>query len=432
MFFVLRHRYLHLHKTFNFYWENEVTAVSSETNTTMSNYSGSKDGPDPTVSFARQFSSERINNAIKLHNMSPRIPTVPRGGKIWSIPILADSNRKITLMYYSNFFGKKTKPPYAHTNAKCTENCFVTTNRTYADQADAFIIHARDYISPPRKYEDKPWILHCRENPAYSPTMRDPREMAKFSYETTARLDSDFPFPSWNNGIESVNGATNGEGPSTRVLKPFSEKRKVPVYAVNSNCEPVRTAYQKELMKHVDVDSYGRCLHNKDGLTAVYENHFHQDASKLQASYKFTLVFMNADCDLWVDTRLLYALDAGSVPIFMGTWDVDRFLPGMQDSIIKVSDFPSPKDLAEYINIVAENKFLYNSYVAWKHRGPVNYTGTEMEPVKSNMQQWYCNICDRVRKNPRPHPGRIKADKCTSRRKSDWLPNPKRPTTTGH
>lgn len=25
-----------------------------------------------------------------------------------------------------------------------------------------------------------------------------------------------------------------------------------------------RTAYAKELMQHMDVDSFGRCLHNKD------------------------------------------------------------------------------------------------------------------------------------------------------------------------
>ena len=433
MFMVLTALYHSLgrQESVHFYWEPEPKEVSSETNTTLLKSSGSKDQQGSAISFARRFASERINNAIKLKNRPARIPTVARCGEVSSIPTLGDPNRNITLLYYSGFFGKVSKPPYAITNAKCTYNCFVTTDHTYAEQADAFIVHARDYISPPQQYEDKPWILHCQENPAYSPKMRDSKEMAKFSYETTARLDSDFPFPSWNNGIESFNAGTNGGGPSTRVLIPFSEKRKVPIYAVNSNCEPVRTSYQKELMKYVDVDSYGSCLHNKNGLTGIYTKNFHIDAAKLQTSYKFTLVFMNADCDLWVDTRLLYALDAGSVPIFMGTWDVERFLPGMEDSIIKVSDFPSPKDLAEYIQIVAANSTLYNSYVAWKHRGPVNYTGTEMEPVTSNMQHWYCNICDRVRKDPRPHQGRIKADKCTMRRKYDWLPTPKRPTTTG-
>ena len=341
----------------------------------------------------------------------------PRSGP-WPVDSPTSDNRKITLLYYSGFFGKKKIPPYSETAKACPNNCFVTTDHKYADQADAFIVHARDYVSPVSKYKHKPWVLHCRENPAYSPKMRDSKEMAKFSYETTARLDSDFPFPSWR-GV-----TTEGNGPSTYV-KPFSAKRNVPIYASNSNCESVRTEYQKELMKYVGIDSYGSCLHNKDGLKKIYSKNFHKANADLQKEYKFTLVFMNADCDSWVDTRLLYALDAGSVPIFMGTEDVGRFLPGMEDSIIKVSDFENPKALAAYVKKVAADETLYNKYLAWKHRGPVNYSGTEMEAVQSNMANWYCNICDRIRQDPKAHPGRVKADQCYHRKRKDWLPTPK-------
>ena len=341
----------------------------------------------------------------------------PRSGP-WPVDSPTSDNRKITLLYYSGFFGKKKIPPYSETAKACPNNCFVTTDHKYADQADAFIVHARDYVSPVSKYKHKPWVLHCRENPAYSPKMRDSKEMAKFSYETTARLDSDFPFPSWR-GV-----TTEGNGPSTYV-KPFSAKRNVPIYASNSNCESVRTEYQKKLMKYVGIDSYGSCLHNKDGLKKIYSKNFHKANADLQKEYKFTLVFMNADCDSWVDTRLLYALDAGSVPIFMGTEDVGRFLPGMEDSIIKVSDFENPKALAAYVKKVAADETLYNKYLAWKHRGPVNYSGTEMEAVQSNMANWYCNICDRIRQDPKAHPGRVKADQCYHRKRKDWLPTPK-------
>ena len=40
----------------------------------------------------------------------------------------------------------------------------------------------------------------------------------------------------------------------------------------------------------------------------------------------------------------------------MGTEAVDRFLPGMEDSIIKVSDFESPRALASYVKKVAADE----------------------------------------------------------------------------
>lgn len=39
-----------------------------------------------------------------------------------------------------------------------------------------------------------------------------------------------------------------------------------PVVWIQTNCQTSnkREIYVKELMKHIDVDSYGPCLHNKD------------------------------------------------------------------------------------------------------------------------------------------------------------------------
>ena len=128
---------------------------------------------------------------------------------------------------------------------------------------------------------------------------------------------------------------------------------------------------------------------------------------------------------------MLYSLDGGSVPIYMGTWDVDRFLPGMQDGIVNVKDFPTPEHLGEYIKLVAANEALYNTYLAWKGRGVVDYSGTDMAAVADNMQNWLCNICDRVREDPKPHRGRVKGDKCKHRIMGDWFPTPRKPTTAG-
>ena len=107
------------------------------------------------------------------------------------------NNKKVTLLYYTAFFGKRGNfAPYYETSSKCRNTCFVTTDHRYAEEADAFIIHGRDYKEPPPQFANKPWIYHCRENPAYTPINRNELVMSKFTYSSTARLDSDFPFPS--------------------------------------------------------------------------------------------------------------------------------------------------------------------------------------------------------------------------------------------
>ena len=361
-------------------------------------------------------SSARNNDTVK--RAPPRLNKTPKDARL--ITIVAHSAEQAS----ENWF------PYATTAHACSDTCNVTLDKTAAPHADAFLMFARSYSLPDKKYANKPWIIFTRENPAYTSLMNDATAMAQFSYSSSARLDSDFPHPSWR---EPEDG---GLGPSLLAPIPFAKRDPSPIFTANSNCETVRTEYQVELMKHIHVDAYGACasnMHNstKKKIPKRYEAGFHEAAFEQQRSYKFTLVFMNADCEQWIDTRLLYALDAGSVPIFMGTDKVDDWLPGMEDSIIKVWDFASPKLLAEYVQKVADDEALYSKYLAWKTRGVV-YKGSKMEKVTDNMHYWYCNLCDKVRENPKPQLGRIKAgmesfetDICSARKRADWLPVPK-------
>jgi hypothetical protein len=62
-----------------------------------------------------------------------------------------------------------------------------------------------------------------------------------------------------------------------------------------------RTAYVQELMKHIAVDSYGLCLHNKDLPDAfkgrIYDDHGKSMKNKIALfkNYKFVLAFENND-----------------------------------------------------------------------------------------------------------------------------------------
>ncbi|KAJ7381697.1 hypothetical protein OS493_039544 [Desmophyllum pertusum] len=181
------------------------------------------------------------------------------------------------------------------------------------------------------------------------------------------RLDYDFPLP-----VYSM--------PKLTSPLPVKEKDGL-IMAAFSNCEPVRTEYMRQLMTFVQVDSYGACLRNKNDLVARYSSangkDFKQLKTELAKKYKFTLVFFNQDCDYFVDDQLSHALDAGSVPVVMGTDKLDEFLPGnLLHSVIKVRDFKSPRNLSDYLKYLNNNETEYNKYLEWKWKGIGNITGT--------------------------------------------------------
>lgn len=112
-----------------------------------------------------------------------------------------------------------------------------------------------------------------------------------------------------------------------------------------------------------------------------------QNVSKTEKSkrYKFTLVFMNADCEYFVDDQLTHALSSGSVPVYLGTDKTHMFLPGNLNASLNVRNFSSPRNLATYLKYLSENEHKYNKYLKRKNEGfqfPATYNS------KSILQQW--------------------------------------------
>ena len=130
-------------------------------------------------------------------------------------------------------------------------------------------------------------------------------------------------------------------------------------------------------MKYVPVDSYGHCLHNKDGLIARYKFDFKNVKPKLQRMYKFAITFFNQDCEYFVDDQILHALNPGSVPIVMSTDKIYEFLPGnLNNSIINVRDFKNPQELAEHLKFLMNNETEYNKHSEWKTKDLGDMNGT--------------------------------------------------------
>ena len=330
--------------------------------------------------------------------------------------------KKIVIIYWTNrvkrppALSSRYAWPFFYVEPNCPTACELTTDKRRVYEASALVIHALNPKElPPKIYKNLTWILHSNENPTHASKFHDATFMRQFNYSVTYRLDSDFPCP------EFVK-------PKLDPPVPFSEKKGLVIVAY-SNCEPVRTRYIAELMKHIQVDSYGKCLKNKDGLVKGNVKGARQTLMELQRGYKFAVVFPNADCDFYLTEKGYLALSAGAVPIWLGTDGIDEVLKwgNLQHSVIKVKDFASPKALAEFLLKLAENETEYNKYLKWKYEGfqfPKEYYESAIGEWWDGKLPLYCRVCMRIAIDPGGHLG-LPVDKCDGKQKrtiEKWWP----------
>ena len=335
--------------------------------------------------------------------------TLPRYGNINREMRNSNTTEPCLILYWSTIFGSQPHIEKRWNDNDCPVVCQVTSDRSRAREADGFVVHARDsHMTPPK--ESVPWILHTQENPVYTSVMKNAKFMSRFNLLMSYRLDYDFPVPVY---------------PMPQLTPPltFKEKTKL-IMAAFSNCEPVRTEYMRQLMKFVQVDSYGACLRNKNDLVSRYGSkngkNFKELKSELARQYKFTLVFFNQDCEYFVDDQLSHALNAGSVPVVMSTDKLDEFLPGnLRKSVIKVRDFRTPKDLSDYLKYLSTNETEYNNYLTWKSKGVGNITGTVIGNFWKPKYPIYCQICVALSEG-RIHKEGLRPIPCNARTYEDW------------
>ena len=218
----------------------------------------------------------------------------------------------ILVLYWTSVFGKKVnvtgserkyKWPFFSAGENCPVKCELTSNKSRVAEASALVIHGRDVEEMPTsgEFDSIPWIFHVNENPMYTRAWRDESIMARFNYLATYRLDSDFPCPQFLK-------------PKLTKPVPFRQKTSLAI-AIYSHCEDTRSLYLFRLMKHMQIDSYGKCLRNKPRIPKRGPSY--DSLQIVMAIYKFTFVFPNSDCDYYITEKLYNALSSGSVPVWM-------------------------------------------------------------------------------------------------------------------
>ena len=79
---------------------------------------------------------------------------------------------------------------------------------------------------------------------------------------------------------------------------------------------------------------------------------------------RFYLSFENAICKDYVTEKIFNALMLNTIPIVLGGANYTKILP--PGSFINAGQFESPRELANYLQLLLKNSTLYDSYFTWR------------------------------------------------------------------
>lgn len=206
----------------------------------------------------------------------------------------------------------------------------------------------------------------------------DPLAYKEDNYYATTSFQSDIPLPYYS---ESEFTIQHPGVDYDKALKGAS--------FIANNCESAN--HREDLVVALmesnvfDVESLSGCLRNSGPPPGVQDM---RNKTAVLEQYLFHLAFENQNENDYVTEKLWGVLSSGTVPIYFGAPNIKEHAP--PNSIIVVDDYASPKDLAVYLQKVAANKTLYETYHAWRK-----------QPLSKSFHQKYdftrthstCRLC---------------------------------------
>ena len=291
--------------------------------------------------------------------------------------------------------------------------CVFTNDHSLFKSSDAVIVDTRNIIllkqtqrlptfRPPHQH----WIGYLRESPTNINVNKKPYE-TWFNWTIAYTMNADVIIPygmclptkdkvakdpgSITDVIRHVYGKSANSTPwmneeNTYTPRDHAIGKTRLVSWVVSRCQSAsrREVYVAELIRHIDVDIFGKCAGKSVGKKTEHE--FWAD---LFETHKFYLSFENSLCPDYITEKVWTPLKSDIVPIVMGGADYKSHLP--PHSYIDVNDYSSPKSLAQHLHRLDKNDTLYNEYFAWKQ----NYSCFVGVPAKSPA----CEVCRMMNEN---------------------------------
>lgn len=258
----------------------------------------------------------------------------------------------------------------------CPNNiqCGVYSSRNLSDihNVQAYLFYGSNINfsdMPERKPADKIWGLYHEESPRNVGELMHEPVLNLFNFSSTFSRHSDVPYPLQY--LESFEDITTRKFFIKTSEKNMYLKDIAPVLYLQSDCDTSteRDIYVKELMKTIQIDSYGACVNNKqlpEKFTGDYLNNLNEDEFlRFVAKYKFVIAIENGVCEDYVTEKFWRAIKVGSVPIYFGSPSIRTWLPNKKSAIL-LDDYPTPKVLTDHISKLLKDDDLYETYLEHK------------------------------------------------------------------
>ncbi|XP_022086336.1 alpha-(1,3)-fucosyltransferase 5-like [Acanthaster planci] len=206
------------------------------------------------------------------------------------------------------------------------------------------------------------WVYFSTESPFRALRWVKDLRLAKLKYHKlmTYNADSDIPFSFG----KTVSNETSGSLRRVLSKQNYAKGKNRLIAWMASNCEEIfwpRNEFVERIRELVRVDTYGRC-----GAIDCLPRGSEQ-CKKLLGQYKFYLALANTECrDYITETFWDTSLQHGILPVVGGAprQDFERVAP--RNSFIHIGDFPSIKELVDYLLLLDRNDAMYNKYFEWK------------------------------------------------------------------
>ncbi|XP_007229182.3 4-galactosyl-N-acetylglucosaminide 3-alpha-L-fucosyltransferase 9-like [Astyanax mexicanus] len=264
------------------------------------------------------------------------------------------------------------------------DGCSLTDDRSLYSEADAVLIfhksikHDSSNLPPSPRPPAQRWIWFHVESPTN--TIKIPGLENLFNLTLSYRLDSD---------ILVRYQLFVRETPEEHFEMPRKDKL---VCWIVSNNNPytgtgLRTKYFNELRKYIKITLFGKAY----GSFLKYEDYY-----PTISSCKFYLAFENSIHRDYITEKFNAPLAAGTVPVVLGPprQNYENFAPS--NAFIHVDDFPTPKELAEYLLRLDKDDNLYRSYFQWRRHleAKPHFVLQNQEFIKP-----ICTACDYIGKH---------------------------------
>ena len=265
--------------------------------------------------------------------------------------------------------------------------CFASSDKSLVSSADAVLFHMRNVGASTRYPDRRPahqrYVFFLMEHPHHQ--WNDLSQFGSFfNWTMTYRRDSDIPLL-YGRVVARTAAMPPPPAPPSAAL--IAARKPIAWFVSNCRSHSGREEYVARLQQHIVVDVYGECgpLRCPAHTTPDHrmDPHCYQ---MLERQYNFYISFENNFCTDYVTEKMFNILKLNVVPIVFGGTRYERDAPA--HSVIDISDFPSPAQLAAYVTSLLANQQRYLQYFRWKR--------THTVVTKQAHNDAFCKLCEKL------------------------------------